>query len=63
MNSFNKMMIQNKINFLKTRLSKYDYIGVKIATGCATIDEYADKIAEAEKLRKQIRELESELSK
>lgn len=56
-------MIQNKINFLKTRLSKYDYIGVKIATGCATIDEYADKIEEAEELRKQIRELESELSK
>lgn len=47
-----------KILQLKLELSTYDYIGVKIATGCATIEEYADKIAKAESIRQQIRALE-----
>lgn len=53
---------KNKIKSLKAKLAAYDYIGVKIATGKATIEEYKDKIAEAEELREQIRELESKLS-
>lgn len=49
-----------KIEELKKELSTYDYIGVKIATGCATIEEYAEQIAYCEELRKQIRKLKGE---
>lgn len=48
-----------KINQLKKELQKYDYIGVKIATGCATISEYSEEIELCEKIRKEIRILES----
>ena len=47
-----------EIECLKTELSRYDYIGVKIATGVASIEDYADKIAFCESLRQKIRELE-----
>ena len=52
---------EDKINSLKRELEKYDYIGVKIAMGVATREEYADEIAHTEELRKQIRQLESEV--
>lgn len=41
-------------------LATFDYIGVKIATGVATREEYAEQIAHCEKIREQIRELEGE---
>lgn len=50
----------NEVKRLKEELATYDYIGTKIATGVATIEEYADKIAYCENLREQIRALESE---
>ena len=43
---------------LKEELSTYDYIGVKIAMGVATTEEYSEKIAYTETLREKIRELE-----
>lgn len=49
---------QVDIDILKEELRQYDYIGVKIAMGVATIEEYADKIAYTEELRSRIRELE-----
>ena len=52
---------EDKINALKKELEKYDYIGVKIAMGVATKEEYADEIAHTEEIRKQIRQLESEI--
>ena len=52
---------EQEIASLKAELATYDYIGVKIATGCATIEEYADKIAYCEKLRANIREIEAEM--
>ena len=52
---------EDRINSLKRELEKYDYIGVKIAMGVATKEEYADEIAYTEELRKQIRQLESEI--
>ena len=52
---------EEQINALKRELEKYDYIGVKIAMGVATKEEYADEIAYTEELRKQIRQLESEI--
>lgn len=60
---FNNYLIKTKISKLKSEISKYDYIGVKIATGCASREEYAEQIAKAEELRLQIRELEAKLVK
>ena len=50
-----------EIQKIKEELKTYDYIGVKIAMGVATKEEYADKIAYTETLREQIRELEKEI--
>lgn len=48
-----------KILKLKQELATYDYIGVKIATGVATKEEYSEQIAYCETLREKIRELEN----
>ena len=53
--------VLRKIEELKKELSTYDYIGVKIATGCATVDEYRNEIAYCEELRKKIRKLKGEI--
>ena len=58
MEKFNKWQ---ELQDLKTELSTYDYIGVKIAMGVATVDEYADEIAYTEQLRQKIRELEKQI--
>lgn len=50
--------IQDQIYTLKKELATYDYIGVKLAMGVATKEEYADQIAYTETLREKIRELE-----
>ena len=44
---------------LKQELANYDYIGVKIAMGVATKEEYAKQIAYTETIREQIRQLET----
>jgi hypothetical protein len=49
--------VTNQINALIAKLHKYDYIGTKIATGCATKDEYAEQIAQMEVWRQGIRDL------
>ena len=46
---------QRRIYELKQELAKWDYIGVKIATGCATIEQYKDIIDMCEEYRKEIR--------
>lgn len=53
--------ILQKLEGLYLEIKSYDYIGVKIATGVATIEEYAEQIAYMEKLRTQIRELEAKV--
>ena len=50
-----------QIERLKAELARYDYIGVKLAMGVATKEEYAEEIAHTEVLRQQIRVLESEV--
>lgn len=45
----------------KARLRELDYIGVKIATGRATVGEYAEQIAEMQRLADRINELENEI--
>lgn len=52
---------QAEIQMLKQELANYDYIGVKIAMGVATVEEYQKQIAYTEKLRKQIRTLEEQI--
>lgn len=42
---------------LKNELASYDYIGIKIAMGVATHEEYAEQIAYTETLRQRIREI------
>lgn len=49
---------QAEIQMLKQELANYDYIGVKIAMGVATIDDYKEQIAYTEELRAKIRALE-----
>lgn len=49
---------QYMFDALKNELAEYDYIGTKIAMGVATVEEYAEKIAYTETLRRKIRELE-----
>lgn len=46
---------------LEQWLSNHDYIGVKIATGRATIEEYADIIAEMTLKANRINEIDEEL--
>ena len=50
-----------QIEQLKVELARYDYIGVKLAMGVATREEYAEEIAHTEVLRQQIRVLEGEV--
>lgn len=49
---------QAEIQMLKQELANYDYIGVKIAMGVATKDDYKKQIAHTEELRAKIRALE-----
>lgn len=52
---------ENEIYRLKAELANTDYIGIKIAEGVATKDEYAKELAYREELRKRINELEAML--
>lgn len=59
---------QNRINEINSRIysidnefKSLDYIGIKIATGRATIDEYKDDIARMTELADEKNELEKEL--
>lgn len=53
--------IETEIASLQSWLSSHDYIGIKIATGRATADEYASEIAEMKAKADRINELEKEL--
>lgn len=46
---------QKRIDELKKLLAQWDYVGVKIATGCATIEDYKDVIDMCEAYRQEIR--------
>ncbi len=57
-----KKLARQEISRCKARLRELDYIGVKIATGRATIEEYAEQIAEMRQLADRINELRTLLS-
>ena len=46
---------------LEVWMRQHDYVGVKIATGRATIEEYADVIAEMGENANRINEIRKEL--
>jgi hypothetical protein len=48
-----------RIRFLKSQLANTDYIAAKIAEGSATVEEYAEKIAQRQAWRQEISELEA----
>lgn len=47
---------------LEVWMRQHDYVGVKIATGRATIEEYADVIAEMKEKANRINEIRKELN-
>lgn len=53
--------ILRKLDDLYSEIKRYDYIGIKIATGVATIEEYADKLEYVQTLRDKINELKAKL--
>lgn len=50
-----------EIQIRKQQLAETDYIACKIAEGSATVEEYADIIADRQRWREEINSLESEL--
>lgn len=54
-----KLIIQ--LNAAEDTISNYDYIGVKIAMGVATIEDYAEEIEYTESIRAVIRDIQREL--
>lgn len=61
-----QQLIDEQWNIIHDRealLSTKDYIGVKIAMGVATIEDYADEIAETEIWRADIRAAHAEIER
>ena len=56
-----KEQLTGERNTLMIRLAELDYIGVKIATGRATAEEYADQIEEMDAAAKRINEIDAEI--
>lgn len=50
-----------QLNAAEDTISNYDYIGVKIAMGVATIEDYAEEIEYTESIRAVIRDIQREL--
>ena len=53
--------IQSQINTIDAEFSKLDYVGIKIATGRATLEEYVTEIARMNELATMKDALEEEL--
>ena len=54
--------LTNEKTQLESWLKAHDYIGTKIATGRATVEEYATEIAEMSEKANRINEIDRELS-
>lgn len=57
-----KELLEREKAELETWLKAHDYIGVKIATGRATIDDYADEIALMTEKAERINEIDALLN-
>lgn len=53
--------LSKELEELEVWMRVHDYIGVKIATGRATIEEYADVIAEMTEKANRINEIRKEM--
>ena len=56
-----KRDLENEKSALNGKLRSMDYIGVKIATGRATIEEYAEQIEKMKSYAQRINEIDKEL--
>lgn len=56
-----EIQIAEQLNDAQNEIAKYDYIGVKIAMGVATIEDYAEEIEYTESIRAVIRDIQREL--
>lgn len=56
-----QQVILRELDSLYLEIRRYDYIGIKIATGVATIEEYAGKLEYVQTLRDKINELKAKL--
>lgn len=56
-----KTALENEKNELNSKLRALDYIGVKIATGRATAEEYAEQIEDMKSYAQRINEIDKEL--
>ena len=52
------VLLEEEKYMLEQWLSAHDYIGTKIATGRATVDEYAEEIEEMKKKAERINEID-----
>lgn len=57
-----KREIEARLNALHQLLSRYDYIGIKIATGRATKEDYTAEITQMKAWEKEINKLETQLA-
>ena len=57
----NKQSLAQELSQCESRLKELDYIGVKIATGRATKEEYLTEIEEMNNLANRINEIREEL--
>lgn len=56
-----KNNLENEKSALNGKLRSMDYIGVKIATGRATVEEYAEQIEKMKSYAQRINEIDKEL--
>lgn len=59
--SFKRLELEKKIKFIKETLREYDYIGIKIATGRATKEQYRYEIKMMQDWADEINKLQKEL--
>ena len=52
------VLLEDEKRVLEQWLSDHDYIGIKIATGRATVEEYAEEIEEMKKKAERINEID-----
>lgn len=62
-NEMKVIALKEERNQLEYWLKYHDYIGTKIATGRATVEEYSTEIAEMTVKAKRINEIDEELKK
>ncbi len=50
-----------QLDAAKQEIAKYDYIGIKIAMGVATTEDYSEEIEYTESIRQVIRDIQEDI--